>query len=118
MASRREKKQNKPVKSKLSEQAQADAQTISEQVSKPGFTKQQRKEVHQAIQQGIERYKQQHSAKARSVDKQRKKRVKQAAGAEVVEQALPSPSKWPVIIPWLLLAVSWCCFATVYVVTQ
>ena len=115
--SRQEKKQ-KLAKPQLSEQAQADAQAITEQVCKPSFNKQQRKEVHLAIQQGIERYKQQHSAKARSVDKQRKKLAKQAAGTELVEQELTSPSKWPVIVPWLLLVLSWCGFAAVYVAQQ
>lgn len=108
--SRQEKKLAKP---KLSEQAQADAQAITEQVCKPSFNKQQRKEVHQAVQQGIERYKQQHSAKARSVDKQRKKYTKQLK-ADVVEQEVSTPSRWPVILPWLLLALSWCGFAAIY----
>ncbi len=113
MASRQAKKKNKPAKAKLSEQAQADAQTIAEQVSKPSFTKQQRKEVHHAIQQGIERYKQQHSAKARNVDKQRKKLAKQTVAPKVEEH--PKPSKWPVILPWALLILSWCGFVYISV---
>jgi len=119
MANRsRQEKKNKPPKAKLSEQAQADASAIADQVSKPSFNKQQRKEVHQAIQQGIERYKQQHSAKARNVDKQRKKYTKQLASPEVVEQELASPSKLVIILPWLLLVLSWCGFVTAYVAQQ
>lgn len=112
MPSRQAKKKNKPAKAKLSEQAQVDAQNIAQIVSKPSFTKQQRKEVHQAVQQGIERYKQQHSAKARRVDKQRKKLAKQAV-TTVLEEPVVQPSQWPIILPWVLLALSWCGFAYV-----
>ena len=116
MANRsRQEKKNKPAKAQLSEQAQTDAQAITDQVSKPSFNKQQRKEVHQAIQQGIERYKQQHSAKARNVDKQRKKYTKQLASTEIVDQEVAGSSQLAVALPWLLLVLSWCGFVAMYV---
>ena len=114
----RQEKKNKPPKAKLSAQAQLDAQAITEQVCKPSFSKQQRKEVHQAIQQGIERYKQQHSAKARSVDKQRKKYAKQQVADKVAEPELMVPRRWPIVLPWLLLMLSWAGFFAAYAVQQ
>ena len=105
--SRAQKKSKVNNKAKLSEQEKAAALAIVEDVSKPGFNKQQRKEVQQAIEQGIERYKRQHKAKARDVDKALKKQKNKP----VVEAVNEPGAEKPFYLPWALLALSWLGFA-------
>ncbi|NRB40276.1 MAG: DUF2956 family protein [Pseudomonadales bacterium] len=111
--SRQEKKSKIKDKAKLSTEEKAAALAIVKDVSKPAFTKQQRKDVQQAIEQGIERYKRQHKAKARDYDKalknQRKQEQRQALVEDDVEE--PTSSVFVQVLPWALLVLSWVGFA-------
>lgn len=99
-------------KVKLSPQAKADALHIVNDVSKPSFNKQQRKEVQQAIELGIERYRREHKAKARDVDKL----LKKAKSAAVIETAPAKDAKndYSGKLAWGLLILSWVAFLVMY----
>lgn len=110
--SRQEKKNKVQDKAKLSATEKAAALAIVEDVSKPSFTKQQRKDVQQAIEQGIERYKRQHKAKARDFDKALKNQRKQEQRLQEDEEiTTPTRYEFKTLIPWGLLLISWLAFA-------
>ena len=120
--SRQEKKHGSKPKQKtnLSDKAKQEAADIAESVSKPGFTKQQKKEVRLAIEQGIARYKAQYKSKVRDLDKQRKKQQKsQADEAPMLEpEVVGTNNKWAVILPWTLLVISWALGAAFFLLNQ
>ncbi len=110
--SRQEKKQ----KARLSEKEKNDASAITQDVSKPSFDKQQRREVQQAIELGIERYKRQHKSKARDFDKAQKKQKKQLVVTDV--KALPEKKRIFNGLPWALLVISWLGFIVFWMMQQ
>ncbi|MEH6579701.1 MAG: DUF2956 domain-containing protein [Amphritea sp.] len=105
----------KNPKSSISEETRTEAMKIAKATQKPGQTKEQTKLITQGIQKGIDQYKKQYKAKARDLDKQRKKyqAPKAQANTEEVEtevavsETTGSASK----LPWILLVVSWGLFA-------
>lgn len=98
----------------ISEQIKADAAKIAKGTQKPGQTKEQTKLISQGIEKGIAEYKKQQKAKARDVDKQRKKvlKEKQKALTETIEETQDSEGSglWA-YLPWGLLLLSWLGFA-------
>jgi len=100
-----------PKKAATSEETKAEALTIARGIQKPGQTKEQTKLVAQGIQKGIELYKKQHKAKARELDKKAKKLAAQSHSSYVptTEDQKPIRQKSS-LLPWILLAVSWCAF--------
>lgn len=111
--SRQEKKNKVQDKAKLSAEEKAAALAIVNDVSKPSFNKQQRKDVQQAIEQGIERYKRQHKAKARDFDKALKNQRKQEQRLQVEDDVsiVSGSDTLKTVLPWGLLLLSWLAFA-------
>lgn len=96
---------------KASEQTQEEATELTNAVLKPGQLKEQRKQVQQGIQKGIDLYKKQHKAKSRDLDK----RLKKAANTKPEEVKVATDAKvkqrW---LPWALLVLSWAGFTAFY----
>ncbi len=100
-------------RSKPSEETVTEAMRIARATQKPGQTKEQTKLIAQGIQKGIDQYKKQQKAKAREMDKRRKKstpenRPEPEQPTNYENEASP-PGSNP--LPWVLLAVSWGFFA-------
>jgi hypothetical protein len=96
-----------------------EAMRIARGTQRPGQTKEQTKLIAKGIQNGIEQYKKRQSAKARELDRNRKK-VKQQikspeTGQVVVEEKLVYRRPW---LPWALLVLSWLSFAVYLFVKQ
>ncbi|WP_339670990.1 DUF2956 family protein [Dasania marina] len=112
--SRSDKKSNKP---KLSSEAKEQLQTITSGVVPVSFTKQQRKEVQQAIEKGMATVRTQAKVNSRERDKKVKQLQKQLSDAQQVNKAsdsLPETSKKLTaasLTPWILLFASWAGFA-------
>lgn len=108
--SRAEKKSNKP---KLSTEAKAQLQTITSDAVPVSFTKQQRKEVQQAIEKGMATVRDQSKSNNRERDKKVKQLKKQLADAQQViethDASQGDPKKFTAmsLAPWVLLFVSW-----------
>lgn len=96
----------------VSEQTKQDAMAVAKGTQKPGQSKEQTKLIAQGIQKGIEQYKKQQKAKAREIDKQRKKPA-MLVQVDNADDALPQEVKAPVL-PWMLLACSWLFFVGVW----
>ncbi len=110
--SRADKKGNK---SKLSTEAEAQAQVITNRVVPVSFTKQQRKEVQQAIENGMATLRNQTKSNNRDRDKKVKKLQTQletqshlVTDTDNQKAVKKAPN---VIIPWSLLILSWLLFA-------
>ncbi|WOH37160.1 DUF2956 domain-containing protein [Thalassotalea fonticola] len=86
------------------------AAAIAKSTQKPGQTKEQTKLIAQGIQKGIEQYKKQQKAKARDADKAKKKQHKAKLLKSASIEAAVEDVK-PATLPWLLLGISWLCFA-------
>ncbi len=105
---RAEKKASKP---QLSSEAKAQAQTITNTVVPVSFSKQQRKEVKQAIESGMVIVR----AQANSKNREREKKVKQLqsllasneGNTATATEASHGKSKPSVMIPWGLLSLTW-----------
>ncbi|WP_425429886.1 DUF2956 family protein [Cognaticolwellia beringensis] len=89
---------------------------IAKGTQKKSQTKEQTKLIAQGIEKGISEYKKQQKVKGRERDKQRKKNVASKANAEITEtslvnsqqqQGLSNSKKVAIVLPWLLLMVSW-----------
>lgn len=110
--SRAEKKNNKP---KLSTQAQAQAQAITDVVAPVSFTKQQRREVKQAIEKGMQNIRTQTKTNNRERDKKHKQLQKELEHYKQTLSALETnpekPSRPKAAIPWGLLLLSWLFFS-------
>jgi len=104
-------RQNK--RTKPSEETVTEAMRIARANQRPEQTKEQTKLIAQGIQKGIDHYKKQQKAKAREMDKRRKKsstdELPEAAPAEPVD--MTSTSTAGNKLPWVLLGISWVCFA-------
>ena len=103
-------------KHSLSDKSKDDAMKMARGTQKPGQTKEQTKLIAQGIHKGIEIYKKKQSEKARELDKKLNKASALNASHETSTQQMVEP----VVVkanklPWLLLVLSWICFA-VYVV--
>ena len=106
---RAEKKASKP---QLSTEALAQAQTITNTVIPVSFTKQQRKEVQQAIESGMATVRAQANNKSREREKKVKQLQKQLSAkgdniATTTNQENHGKSNLSVILPWGLLSLTW-----------
>lgn len=106
--SRQEKKHGAKAQSAAQSNAQ-EAKAISDNVSKPGFDKAQRKEVQKAIEAGIAQYKRQFNNKQRNYDKQAKKAIKALDEIESNEPEIQQDTQahYSMLTPWVLLLLSW-----------
>lgn len=105
---RAEKKSSKP---KLSTEASAQAQGIAKTVIPVSFTKQQRKEVQQAIESGMATVRAQANSKSREREKKVKQLQKQldneGDNIATITEASDSKSRVNEALPWGLLLISW-----------
>lgn len=112
--SRSDKKSNKP---KLSSEAKTQVQAITSGVVPVSFTKQQRKEVQQAIEKGMDAVRNQTKINNRERDKkfkQLKKLLAEAQKANTATDILTGSTKKFTAVslaPWILLFASWAGFA-------
>ena len=89
---------------------------IARGTQRPGQTKEQTKLIAQGIQKGIDQYKKQQNTKARELDRKLKKVVasdisNKSSADNTTESVVVKSNKllwlpW-VLLPWLLLLVSW-----------
>ena len=90
---------------------------IARGIQRPGQTKEQTRLVAQGIQKGIEQYRRQQNARARELDRKRRKATRQAALPGVreveVQERLVYRQHW---LPWALLILSWIVMAAVWLV--
>ena len=116
---------SRQIKNTVSDETKTEAMNITRTIQKPGQTKEQSKLIAQGIQKGIDLYKKQQKAKARDLDRQKKK-IK-SANQRATDSALPeegvlkhSQARSPLSttstrlktkLPWLLLLISWSIFA-------
>ena len=115
--SRADKKGNKP---KLSTEAKAQVQVITNTVVPVSFSKQQRKEVQQAIENGMATIRAQAKSNSRDRDKKLKKLQKQleTQSHSMTETKIQKTEKAPnIMIPWSLLILSWLAFSAYSVTT-
>jgi predicted anti-sigma-YlaC factor YlaD len=94
------------------EETRDEAVRIARGTQRPGQTKEQTRLIAQGIQKGIEQYRKQQSARARALDKKRKKVTQQAALPEVdeyeIQEKMVYRQHW---LPWVLLILSWVAMA-------
>ena len=111
--SRQEKKSKTGNKPKLTGQTHEEALAITNNVVKPGYTKQQRKEIQKAIEAGIAQFKREYGAKQRDYNKQGKKAIASlnSEKADVVDVADVNAVFNIAYLPWILLVLSWLAFA-------
>lgn len=115
--SRADKKGNKP---KLSTQAKAQVQVITNTVVPVSFSKQQRKEVQQAIENGMATIRAQAKSNSRDRDKKLKKLQQQleTQSHSMTDTNIQKTEKAPnIMIPWSLLILSWLAFSAYFVNT-
>ncbi|GAA6134304.1 DUF2956 domain-containing protein [Oceaniserpentilla sp. 4NH20-0058] len=101
-------------KKSISDKSLDEATTIANGTKKQGQSKEQSKLIAQGIAKGIEQYKKQQKAKAREKDKELKKQLKQEQQNQEPEIAQVQPRRSMLLLPWLLLTVSWVGFITYY----
>jgi hypothetical protein len=105
---RAEKKSSKP---QLSTEGLTQAQNITNTVIPVSFTKQQRREVQQAIENGMATVRAQANSKSRDREKKLKQLQKQlaakGAGIATTTEASHDKSNLSVMIPWGLLSLTW-----------
>ena len=91
----------------MSPETRDEAMKIARGTQRPGQTKEQTRLIAQGIQKGIDQYKKQQKAKARELDKQRKKaHSRQPEAIEVSEvEAVVTYRQHP--LPWGLLVMTW-----------
>lgn len=101
----------------ISKETQQDSLKVAKSIQKQGQSKEQTKLIAQGIEKGISEYKKQQKIKGRERDKQRKQALKTK---QVVEENNPTNNEHElekntisasIIIPWLLLVLSWIVFA-------
>ncbi|MBF0266027.1 MAG: DUF2956 domain-containing protein [Gammaproteobacteria bacterium] len=95
-------------KQPVSSQTVEESLQIAKASQKPGQTKEQTKLIAQGIQKGISEYKKQQKAKARALDKQKKKGQREPPKSVEEESQITNHQKchfqW---LPWSLLILSW-----------
>jgi len=100
----------------ISKETQEDSLKVAKSIQKQGQSKEQTKLIAQGIEKGISEYKKQQKIKARERDKQRKQQLKIKHATEDNSaneyEELPEKNAWSssIIIPWLLLILSWIIF--------
>ena len=96
-----------------SQETVAEAMRIARANQRPGQTKEQTKLIAQGIQKGIDQYKKQQKAKARALDKRRKRPAESSGHGDIAEPAddAKGSAGGMRILPWALLAISWIAFA-------
>ncbi|GAA4652858.1 DUF2956 domain-containing protein [Kistimonas scapharcae] len=91
----------------MSQETRDEAMKIARGTQRPGQTKEQTRVIAQGIQKGIDQYKKQQKAKARELDKQRKKALSRQPETvevrEITEVAIYRQHPFP----WILLVVTW-----------
>lgn len=99
-------------------ETQEAAERLARAQQKPGQTKEQTRLISQGIQQGIAEYKRQQKAKARELNKLKKKtgpsQVRTGEQTDSADDHGPTPRHEglrPVWLPWSLLILSWLLFA-------
>ncbi|WP_112478288.1 DUF2956 domain-containing protein [Vibrio variabilis] len=107
----------KTNKNTPSVETQQEAMKIAKATQKPGQTKEQTKLVAQGIEKGIALYKKQQKEKKRQADKAQKrqkraKSVEPANNQTTADTVEPVSAPRTVILPWVLLAISWVGFIT------
>ncbi|MGI2258992.1 DUF2956 domain-containing protein [Shewanella sp. GXUN23E] len=104
------------MKANISEETRQDAMKIARATQKPGQTKEQTRLIAQGIEKGIAEYKKQQKAKSRERDKVRKQqlRARTQINATVEDEPTQDISTNPSRLPWILLALSWAGFITLY----
>lgn len=93
----------------VSDATKAEALKVAKGIQKPGQTKEQTKLIAQGIEKGIAEYKKREKQKARERDKQRKQELK-AKVKEDVQPTTEEKDNNPVLLPWVLLGLSWAGF--------
>jgi hypothetical protein len=110
----------KPAKSNpQSDATWNEAMRIARGTQRPGQTKEQTRLIAKGIQHGIEQYKKQQSAKARELDRNRKKvkqQIESPGTSEIVVSEIVIEEKEKQVhgrpwLPWTLLVLSWVLFA-------
>lgn len=105
------------AKSKITD-TQIQAEKIANGTKSPGQTKAQTKLISQGIEKGIAEYKKQQKAKARTIEKDKKKQTKEKNalneqnGLNSLENnavGLKGKASFnkAVLVPWLMLALTW-----------
>lgn len=100
----------------VSKETQQDSVKVAKSIQKPGQSKEQTKLIAQGIEKGISEYKKQQKIKARERDKQRKQQLKakhlveEDSVTENEEAQAKSTMLVSIVIPWLLLVLSWIIF--------
>jgi len=111
----------KPAKSHPQpDTAYDEAMRIARGTQRPGQTREQTKLIAKGIRNGIEQYKKRQSAKARELDRNRKKVKQQLNSPEEKREILVEEKRvyrWP-WLPWILLVLSWLAFASYWFVKQ
>jgi hypothetical protein len=102
-------------RTKPSAETVSEAMRIARANQRPEQTREQTKLIAQGIQKGIDQYKKQQKAKAREMDKRRKKgsderRPQQAQALPAAPPGDAAPSGRS-SLPWVLLGISWALFA-------
>lgn len=93
----------------ISDETKEDAMNAAKATQRPGQTAAQTKLIAQGIQKGIDHYKKQQKAKARELDKQRKKAMNAPGDVKVeTREVIRYKQPW---LPWSLLGISWVVFA-------
>lgn len=108
---------SRQAKNTSSDETKIESLKITRATQKPGQTKEQSKLIAQGIQKGIDQYKKQQKAKARELDRQKKKtkstdsssRVDMSEEKGALQQEQPKASASQ--LPWILLLLSWIIFA-------
>ena len=92
------------------------AMKIAKHIQKPNQTKEQTKLITQGIQKGIAEYKKQQKAKARELDKLKKKIMNKQQDSSVLEPSAEKVIKCKVQwLPWALLIISWLIMAVIII---
>jgi len=98
-------------KDRISDKTKDEAMKIARGTQRPGQTKEQTKLIARGIQKGIDQYKKQQNAKARELDRKRKKaaadKSSHSSAGSAAEPADIKSNK----LPWVLLIISWLGFA-------
>ena len=101
------------AKKQVSPETVEEALKVAKATVRPGQTKAQTKIIAQGIEKGIAEYKKREKAKARERDKERKKKLNAVVDVVVAEPETVAMARWVVVLPWVLLVVSWVGFAFV-----
>lgn len=102
---------NSPSKRQLSTEALAQVKTMTNTVTPVSFSKQQRREVQQAIEKGMATIRTKANSKSRDQDKkikqlQKQLAVKESTSSTTLEASNIKP-KFGAALPWGLLILTW-----------